>query len=291
MFFLFVSERAKMINRTCTATVLDNKTFATLKDTKWTGINQKKSTRQRTTSHSRLVRRQVLSPCCPWTQSSVKAALLRQSIGRVPGCHWPAVSAPPPRDGAPPPPCSSRQDEGSGWGRCRRARTPPAPSPRRFLRTAGIQKQTNQKTKTKSTQRHSERQKPRLSLLTPAVTQAEVCDRLHLAQVPGASVDDAGVNSTLPGEGRDCGPPGERAKLGARDDPQPVVGRALVGIHTLLFTSNIRCKHGKCAKSSFPSSGAYLASFWKATLVGQSVRWAVIGAWVQHVSQHPAIRW
>lgn len=88
-----------------------------------------------------------------------------------------------------------------------------------------------------------------------------MCDRLHLAQVPGASVDDAGVNSTPPGEGRDCGSPCERAKLGARDDPQPVVGRALVGIHTLLFTSNIRCKHGKCAKSSFPSSDAYLASF------------------------------
>lgn len=146
-----------MKNRTCTATVLDNKTFATLKDIKWTGINQKKSTRQRTTSHFRLVRRQVLSPCCPWTQSSVKAALLRQSVGRVPGCHWPAVSAPPPRDGAPPPPCSSRQDEGSGWGRCCRARTPPAPSPRRFLRTAGIQKQTNQKKNPESTQRHSER--------------------------------------------------------------------------------------------------------------------------------------
>lgn len=56
------------------------------------------------------------------------------------------------------------------------------------------------------------------------VTQAEVCDRLHLAQVAGASVDDAGVSSTLPGEGRDCGPPGERAKQGSRDDPQPVVG-------------------------------------------------------------------
>lgn len=55
-----------------------------------------------------------------------------------------------------------------------------------------------------------------------------MCDRLHLAQVPRSSVDDAHVSSTLIGEGRDLSPPSERAKLGARDDPQPVVGRALV---------------------------------------------------------------
>lgn len=90
--------------------------------------------------------------------------------------------------------------------------------------------------KNKSTRRHSEH-KAASSLLTPAVTQAEVRDWLHLAQVPRASVDDAGVSPTSPGEGRDCGPPGERAKLGARDDPQPVVGRALVRVHTLLFPS------------------------------------------------------
>lgn len=57
-----------------------------------------------------------------------------------------------------------------------------------------------------------------------------MCDRLHLAQVTRASVDDAGVSSTPPGEGCNRGPPGKRAKLGARDDPQPVVGRALVGL-------------------------------------------------------------
>lgn len=53
-------------------------------------------------------------------------------------------------------------------------------------------------------------------------------DRLHLTQVPRPSVNDARVSSTLIGERCDLGPPGERAKLGARDDPQPVVGRALV---------------------------------------------------------------
>lgn len=79
--------------------------------------------------------------------------------------------------------------------------------------------------------------KPCLSLLTAAVTQAEVSHRLHLTQVPRASVDNAGVGPALPGEGSDCGPPGERAKLGARDDPQPVVGRALVRVHTLLLPS------------------------------------------------------
>lgn len=56
-----------------------------------------------------------------------------------------------------------------------------------------------------------------------------MCDRLHLAQVTRASVDDAGVSSTPPGEDCNCGPPGKRAELGARDDPQPVVGQALVG--------------------------------------------------------------
>lgn len=60
-----------------------------------------------------------------------------------------------------------------------------------------------------------------------------MCDRLHLTQVPRTSVDDPRVSSTLTGEGRDLGPPGERAKLGARDDPQPVVGRALVGFDRL----------------------------------------------------------
>lgn len=55
-----------------------------------------------------------------------------------------------------------------------------------------------------------------------------MCDRLHLTQVPRASVNDACVSSTQTGEGRHLGPPGKRAKLGARDDPQPVVGRALM---------------------------------------------------------------
>lgn len=289
MFFLFVSERAKMKNRTCTATVLDNKTFATLKDIKWTGINQKKSTRQNNFP---------LPICMQTSFISVLSMNTKfcESCFASTGC-WPStwVSL-----------ASGVSSAPEGWststtvfispGRRVRVRTLPSGQDTSSTVTSSLPEnrrdsKTNQPKKNKINSASLWAQKPRLSLLTPAVTQAEVCDRLHLAQVPGASVDDAGVNSTPPGEGRDCGSPCERAKLGARDDPQPVVGRALVGIHTLLFTSNIRCKHDKCAKSSFPSSDAYLASFWKATLVGQSVRWAVIGAWVQHVSQHPAIKW
>lgn len=60
-----------------------------------------------------------------------------------------------------------------------------------------------------------------------------MCDRLHLTQVPRASINDACVSSTLTGEGRYLGPPGKRAILGARDHPQPVVGRALMRFDSL----------------------------------------------------------
>lgn len=53
-------------------------------------------------------------------------------------------------------------------------------------------------------------------------------NRLHLTKVSRAAINDAHLSSTLIGEGSYLGPPCIRAKLGARDDPQPVAGQALV---------------------------------------------------------------
>lgn len=52
-------------------------------------------------------------------------------------------------------------------------------------------------------------------------------DRLHLTQVPRASINDACVSSALIGECCHLGTAGKRAKLSTRNDPQPVIGCAL----------------------------------------------------------------
>lgn len=76
------------------------------------------------------------------------------------------------------------------------------------------------------------------------------------------------MSSTPPGEGCNCGPPGKRAKLGARDDPQPVVGGALVGlrlgyeIHALKILQYLNL-----FSTVFPfHAGSYLASVKRAAV-------------------------
>lgn len=66
------------------------------------------------------------------------------------------------------------------------------------------------------------------NLLKLKLTEPKVGDRLHLTQVPRTSVDDASVSSAPTGEGCHLGSAGKGSKLGTRDDPQPVVRRALM---------------------------------------------------------------